>query len=484
MSAVQPHNKYSMTSFDVITQLVELTSNATNAFTAALYSLDPNKKTMSVRAYMSLSTHFDAEACFSYGKGPIGLVARNKAPLLLENSEDEISKMKIYKRKELLKGFLAIPVVHDEIEGVLVVDSKEIYSFSTKMQKVLAGFAEQMAWHLHREKQSLIRPKEEIFPYQEMLNYNQTLAGLTDPAAIAEQLLNIPSTIFSCDAMALIWFDQEGGLGRVVRHRGWGMNLTDLQILPGKGIIGSCAKNKTPLWVEDTEDRKAVLFIEKENMDEFKARLVVPILSNNQLLGIVACASKKPAGLTHTHLNRLALVVSYVASTMTSLKIKQQWEYAKNLDAVTGIPNHRFLADYRRSIETEILNQHKSVFALMIHLKNLPTLYETFGVEMGDSFLQQVVAILSNALPAPKHMFKYSDAAFLALLMQVKREEAYHLENRLKLVFDENPIYVNGKAMTVIAELGLSSFPEDGKNLGEIIGVAWNRTSHRARVAS
>ena len=62
-----------MTSFDVITQLVELTSNATNAFTAALYSLDPNKKTMSVRAYMSLSTHFDAEACFSYGKGPIGL---------------------------------------------------------------------------------------------------------------------------------------------------------------------------------------------------------------------------------------------------------------------------------------------------------------------------------------------------------------------------------------------------------------------------
>lgn len=471
-----------MTSFDIVTQLVELTSNATNAFTTALYSIDHEKKTMSIRAYMSLSPQFDAEASFPCGKGPIGLVAKNKEPLLIENCEDETAKLKMYKRKELLKGFLAIPVVYDEVEGVLVVDSKEIYNFSTKTQKVIAGFAEQMAWHLHREKQGLIRPKEEVFPYQDMLSYNRTLAGLTDPVAIAEQLLNIPSTIFACDAMALIWFEQEGGLGRVVRHRGWGMNLTDLQILPGKGVIGSCAKNKTPIWIEDTEDRKTVLFTEKENMGDFKARLAVPVLSNDQLLGIVACASKKPAGLTHTHLNRLALIASYVASTLAALKIKQQWEYAKNLDPVTGIPNHRFLADYRRSIETEILNQHKSVFALMIHVKNLPTLYENFGVEMGDGLLRHIVSMLSNALPSPKHMFKYSDAAFLALLMQVNREEAYHLENRLKLVFEENPIYINGKPMPVSAELGLSSFPEDGNSLGEIIGVAWTRTSHQARV--
>jgi diguanylate cyclase (GGDEF)-like protein len=364
------------------------------------------------------------------------------------------------------------------------VDSKEVYSFSTKMQKVIAGFAEQMAWHLHREKQGLIRPKEEIFPYQEMLDYNRTLTGLADSAAVAEQLLNIPPSIFSCDAMALVWFDREDGLGRVARHRGWGMNLTDLQITPGKGIIGSCAKNKVPIWVENSEERKAVMFAEKEDLDEFKARLVVPILSNNELLGIVACASKQPAGLTHSHLNRLALIASYVASTLASLKIKQKWEYAKNLDTVTGIPNHRFLADYRRSIETEILNQHKSVFALVIHLKNLTGLYETFGVEMGDSLLRQVVSILSNSLPAPKHVFKYSDAAFLALLMQVKREEAYHLENRLKMVFEENPVYINGKPMAIVAELGLSSFPEDGKNLAEIIGVAWSRTSHHAKVTS
>ncbi len=473
-----------MTPPDIVTQLVELASNATNAFTTALYSLDPDKKNLSVRAYMSLRPHFDAEAIIQSGKGPIGLVAKNKEPLIVENCGEDAPKLKIYKKKENVKGFLVIPVVHEEVLGVLVVDSKEIYNFSTKTQKVIAGFAEQMAWHLYREKQDLLGPKEEIFPYQDMLKYSRKLADLTDATAIAEQLLNIPPAIFTCDAMALIWFDQESGTGRVVRHRGWNINLTDLQILPGKGIIGSCAKNKVPIWVEDTEDRKAILFSENEDMTEFKARLVVPILSNSDLLGVVACASKKPAGITNTHINRLALVASYVAATWSTIKVKQQWEYAKNLDTVTGIPNHRFLADYRRSIETEVLNQHKPIFAMIAHIKNLPAIYETFGVEMGDNLLRQIMAMLSHALPSPKHLFKYSDAAFLVLLMQVKREEAHHLESRLKLVFDENPVHVNGKPISVSMELGMSSFPEDGRRLGEIIGVAWSRTSQHSRVAS
>lgn len=467
-------------SSDIVTRLVELAGNATNAFTAALYSIDHEKKTMSVRAHISLSSHFDAEVVFQCGKGPIGLVAKNKEPLLLENCEDEIAKIKVYKKKELLKNFLAIPIIYDEVEGVLVVDSKEIYNFSTKLQKIIAGFADQMAWHLHREKQGLVGPKEEIFPYQDMLKFNRLLGDQANSAGITGQLINIPPSIFTCDAIAIISFDKEEEPGRVVRHRGWGTNITDMQVLPGKGIIGSCAKNKAPIWIENTENRKTILFSENEGMDEFKSRLAVPLLMNNQLLGVIACVSKKPAGLTPGHLNRLSMIASCAASFLSAARIKQQWDYAKNLDPITEVPNHRFLTDYRRAIETEILNHRKPVFALMIHIKNLPIVYETYGVEMGDKLLRQIVAILSHSLPPPKHTFKYSDAAFLVLLMQVSRDEASHTENRLRLVF-ENPVYVDGKSIFIAAEIGLSSYPEDGKNLGEIIGVAWTRTSQHVK---
>lgn len=472
-----------MTSFDILTQLVELASNTTNAFTAALYKADPEKKLLTLRAHMSLSPHFDKEATFPYGKGPIGMVARNREPILVEHCEADIDKLKIYKKKEELKGFVVFPVIYDDLEGALVVDSKEIYSFSTKLQKIIAGFADQMAWHMRREKQCLIRPREEIFPYRDMIHYLRSLTESSDPAAIAEQLIRIPPPILNCEAMAVMWTEPDGNSARVVRHRGWDVNLTDLQVVPGKGIAGSCVKNKMPLLIENTEKRKTVLFSEDEGLDEFKSRLAVPIALNGQLLGAIVCASRSPEGLTHSHLDRLSLVASYAASTLACVSARRQSAHDRNLDLVTGIPNHRFLADYRRSIETELFNQNKPIFALMIQLKNLPFLYETFGVEMGDGLQKQVVAMLSHALPSPKHVFKYSDTAFLALLMQIKREEAYHLETRLKLVFEENPVYVGGKPMPVTADLGLSSFPEDGRNLGELIGSAWARISQYARAA-
>ncbi|MBI4384883.1 MAG: GAF domain-containing protein [Nitrospinae bacterium] len=464
-----------MNSFDILTQLVELTSNATNAFTAALYGFDPEKKLLSLRAHITLSGHFDKDAAFPIGKGPIGQVARSREPLLVERCEDEIGKLKFYRKKEELKGYLIVPAIYDDLEGVLAVDSKEIYTFSPKLQKIVAGFAEQMAWHLHREKQSQSWRREEVFPYHDMIRYSRSLMESPDAPAIAEQLTRIPPSILNCDAVATIWVEPDGSLGKVVRHRGWDVNLTDLDIVPGKGIAGSCAKNMVPILIEDTEKRKTVLFSENENLEAFKSRLAVPILWNNQALGAIVCAARKPQALTHSHLDRLSLVASYAATALTCASTRRQSAREKNLDPITGIPNHRFLADYRRAIENEILNNRHSVFSLMVRINNLPSLYETFGVEIGDNLLRQMVSMLSHAVPSPKHIFKYSDAAFLVLLMQIKREEASHLETRLKLAFDENPIFVDGKPVPVAAELGLSSFPEDGKNLGELIGASWAR---------
>ena len=41
----------------------------------------------------------------------------------------------MYKKKENLKSFLAMPVIHKNLEGVLVIDSKESYCFPTKTTK-------------------------------------------------------------------------------------------------------------------------------------------------------------------------------------------------------------------------------------------------------------------------------------------------------------------------------------------------------------
>ncbi len=137
---------------EVLNQLIELTGNISNAFTIALYKINLSGKTLGLRHHISLSTHFDPKVKFGFGKDLIGTVAENKQLLVEENYENNPIKINFYKSKENLKSFYISPVIHEHLEGVLFIDSKESYGLPIKQQKILSGLAKQIAWHLSQER--------------------------------------------------------------------------------------------------------------------------------------------------------------------------------------------------------------------------------------------------------------------------------------------------------------------------------------------
>ena len=137
---------------EVLNQLIELTGNVSDAFTIALYKINLSGKTLGIRHHISLSTDFNSELKFSFGKGPIGMVAENKLLLVEENYENNPTTIDFYKEKEDLKSYFIAPVIHKNLEGVLFIDSKKSHSFPVKQQKILSGLANQMAWHLNQER--------------------------------------------------------------------------------------------------------------------------------------------------------------------------------------------------------------------------------------------------------------------------------------------------------------------------------------------
>ena len=78
-----------------LNQLIELTSNVTDAFTTALFVSDPEKRKLSLAGYHSLSLNFDDKALIAYGDGPIGWVAENEKPYLEEFSPTHCSSLKL-----------------------------------------------------------------------------------------------------------------------------------------------------------------------------------------------------------------------------------------------------------------------------------------------------------------------------------------------------------------------------------------------------
>lgn len=467
---------------NILSHLIELTCNVSNAFTTALLTVDASREKLVLREHISLSRHLDDNVSIAFGEGPVGQAAQTRKTVLLEHFEQKTSHLKIYRNDENIKSFLALPVIFKELEGVLVVDSKESYCFTARQQKILSQFAEQIAWHLYQERCAGQHHDESDPLLAEINSYCRFIAQSPSRAAVAGRLIQIPPSILSCDVTAVTWFDGTESPGKIVNHRGFSHPLAMTPVFPGKGIVGSCAKSATALLIRNTGDRHTVLFHEGETPEALGSLAAIPLLLGDQLQGVLFCGANAPDAYSQTDIDRLSLIASSAASALRCADTKRRWDYDKNLDQITGVPNHRFLMEHGRAVEEEVFKSGEPVFLLTLRLTNLPAIYESHSLSCGDQVLRQLVSMLSKGIPSPKYIFKYSDTAFLIVIMKRNPDEAGALEDRLKTTIEKNPFFISGKTIHLKVEWGKAWYPQDGRMLADLIGVSWARTSQKLEV--
>ena len=460
---------------NLLSHLIDLIGNVADAHTTALFGLTKDKLVM--REHFTLSRHLNRNIVIKIGEGPIGLAAQTLKPQLIEHIDSDIGG--IYKKPENLKGFLAVPVVAEDLLGVLIIDTKESYQISIKLQKTLLNFAEQIAWHLHQEKHRTIT--NDMPSLQELNSYCKFLAESPNRSSVADRLTQIPAAIISFKSIAVIWFEENQKEGRIISHRGFTHDLSETVVHFGKGLVGSCAKNRSPLLLRFNSERKTILFSEDEKTEDLSSAVALPIQLNETLYGVLLVGSASPEGLSHADLDKLSLIVSAAASALFCSDTKDRWVYDKNLDPVTGVPNHRFLTEYKLAVSEELFKSNQPVYFLSVQLTNLADLYQTYGVDQGDAFLKQMIALFAKMIPSPKFVFRFSENTFALMLMNRKQKEVDQLQTKLKQLFEYNPLHVNGIAIQANIQWGLSVYPDDAKELFKLISLSRNRLSQKIK---
>ena len=465
-----------MTPNDALKNLIALVSNVADAHTTALYVLDNADNTLKLRDHLTLSPRFSPQATIPLGEGLIGKVVADHEAILKDFSDSDPPSLEMYSEPEDLKGFLALPVADGNIRGALVVDSKEEYTFSTKLQKMLTGFADQAAWHLTQEMKQPAWVDSEPEDFSRMVKWCRFLAEAPDRKTLSERLMHIPKNILPMDAQAIIWFKSDG-TGKVTRARGWASSIKELTLKGGVGVCGSCENTGEPVLVPNTQKPGFVLFAEGEDLEPYGSVIVAPIVTEKRLQGLVVCARDQANSLTRVDLDRLTLMTAFGALALDAVEIRNQWEVDKNMCQVTGIPNHRFLSAHLNSIERMAFQEGRSSSLLTLQIKNLVAIYETYGLETGDRFLELAVNLILDSVPEQKFIFRHSENILVILLMGVKPEDARNQQEQLEVRFQNETFAIDGNHMKPNIHFGLASFPEDGKQLGDLIGSSWSRAS-------
>lgn len=234
--------------------LLSIIANTFDAYSTVLFMRETPER-FRLAAFFSLGDDLAPSTVIAPGKGLVGWVLRNNQPLLVNNFELQSESLGYYSghSESVVKAFMGCPL--QDGMGVLCVDSKKSYSFSTKDQKILHQFTDLVT--LLRSDNNRIETNKKDFAFYQAL---QEMQGLRKQfPAWSAYLQNFLRLLVRSTGMQHAMLAVRDEYGQNYFMEGWTQNLpmprsVHGQTLPiGSGLVGWVFKNETPIFSTDKE---------------------------------------------------------------------------------------------------------------------------------------------------------------------------------------------------------------------------------------
>ncbi len=145
-------------------------------------------------------------------------------------------------------------------------------------------------------------------------------------------------------------------------------------------------------------------------------------------------------------------------------------------DALTELPNRRFLAAHAASEINRARRSGSSFALLMIDLNGFKLINDRHGHAAGDEALKAVANALKRCLRTYDVCGRYAGDEFVVLLEGCSREIAEHKGTELLRAVQSVVLDVSGETrLSFGCSIGIAMFPEDGTSYEALLAAADSR---------
>lgn len=155
-----------------------------------------------------------------------------------------------------------------------------------------------------------------------------------------------------------------------------------------------------------------------------------------------------------------------VLSNITTRKhLEKELHQLAFFDKLTDLPNRRMFMDHLRNVIKNSKRNKKSFALFFLDLDNFKFINDTLGHEAGDNFLVKVGNKLRQIFRECDMITRLGGDEFTILIEDIE-DHAYvnigKLAEKLVNELASNPIFINGRSLSVSTSLGIAHYPENG----------------------
>ncbi|MEE8111078.1 MAG: GAF domain-containing protein [bacterium] len=451
--------------------LVDLLSNVTDAYTAALFLPRESDGRLQLRACHTLSDYVPADLVLDAGQGLIGWVAERGEPLHSTEFKHDLSALGLYRTEEGIKSFMAVPVESPAGTGALCIDSKRQYVFTPKVQKLLAGFADQVTRKL--QKTDVYRQiGRDAITLDDLRDYADPLTASADAEAVLNAACNIPKRLIKYDTAGLIWRapgKEDFSVVRCVTH--WAGAPVEQRVSLESSLAGWVLSHGETFHLPTIKDelQETHLFHPDEPRWPLGTFLGLPLSMGETVFGMLAFARGTPGGFNDREQATADLLRSLIAGALAAVQMHVRLEGLQSVDEATGLPHYPLFRS--RLIDAiELASDTLRPLSLLIaDSEEIQEVYATRGRRAGDGLMRELADFYRRMLTEPDLLARFLGHRFVMAFpgkdLEADREAARRLQDTLEHTYFRTP---SGEVRLSV-HIGLAVFPRDGATEGQLI---------------
>jgi diguanylate cyclase (GGDEF)-like protein/putative nucleotidyltransferase with HDIG domain len=312
----------------------------------------------------------------------------------------------------------------------------------------------------------------EIYALYEMAQTMGTTLGVTETMTrIATNL----SRVVPFAACSLFLYSEEDDTVQCRFASGTDAELFEPLVMKGgQGLSGWVARNRRAIVNgRPSADLHAAGSLDTTTLE---SALVSPLVSGNTVIGTLAVYHPAESFYHDDHRRLLDRVCEQASAVIRNALVFDQTHEASLTDALTGLPNTRFMF---RHLTRELARSQRlgaEVSLLVLDLNGFKEINDTYGHHLGDRALREVADVLRATIRPYDVCARYAGDEFVIVLAGCNHEEAEAKRRELqegveRIVFEPVPDVV----VPLSISAGAAVFPHDGDSYESLLAAADRR---------
>jgi diguanylate cyclase (GGDEF)-like protein len=163
-----------------------------------------------------------------------------------------------------------------------------------------------------------------------------------------------------------------------------------------------------------------------------------------------------------------ALAVTELDTTERT-QAKERVEFLAHHDSLTGLPNRVLLRDRFEQAMSIALREETSVALLFLDLDHFKQVNDSFGHQVGDQLLLEVVKRLQSCIRDVDTICRMGGDEFVIVISDIKDVSDLSRIAQNMLTDVSEPIQIDSHEFHTSASIGISVFPDDGDNFDTLL---------------